>query len=502
MKKHLLMLPLWVALIVVGSCKLPYDDIDTNIDITPEIAVPILDKTITMNDMLKGVVGNGFVELQNDGSYVIKYSTNFTSPSTLDIFANTPESPRIPIVQPTMVLPFPSPNGTRIDEIEYKTGGLNCFVRLTNDDTLKVRIMIDELTKAGKTFDTTVTVLKPGFTGAFNFNGWILKPKNSKFTITYSAKDQNALPVFVDNQSFYQLTKFETRFIKGYLGEQITTIPEQTLNLDFFKNWKQQGEIRFANPRMRLFIENSMGMPITLKSTVAEATDRNGKVIPLDFSLKNGEPIMYPSMSEIGKSKQTIIPFDMSNSNIVDVINGYPEKFRIAANAFINPDPNNTTAGFLTDKSQIITRFDFELPLNLTAKDFVVYDTLENVDFSKTKNIIEGEFKIITINGLPIDLNVQGYFVDGNGQVLDSLIQKSTLLLNSASLNANGTIASETTAYNYVYVTSKQFNNLRNTRRMIVKFTLGTYKGGSQPIKIFSRDRVTLKLGLKAKVSP
>jgi hypothetical protein len=501
MKKYLLMLPLWVALILIGSCKLPYDDIDTNIDLTPEVAVPILDKTITMNDMLKGVVGNGFVELQNDGSYVVKYSTNFTNPSTLDIFGNTPESPQIPIVQPTMVLPFPSPNGTRIDEIEYKTGGLNCFIRLTNDDTLKVRIMVDELTKAGKSFDTTVTVMKPGFTGAFDFNGWTLKPKNSKFTIVYSAKDQKDLPAFVDNQSFYQLTKFESRLVKGYLGEQIMTIPEQSLNIDFFKNWKKQGEIRFANPRMRMFIENSLGMPIRLKSTVAEVTDGGGNVTPFDFSLKNGEDIMYPNMSEIGKSKQTVITSDISNSNIADVINTYPEKFRIAANAFINPDPNNTTAGFLTDKSQIITRLDFDLPLNVSAKDFVVYDTID-VDFSRTKNIIEGEFKVITINGLPVDLNVQGYFVDGNGQVLDSLIQKNTLLLNSASLNANGTIASESTAYNYVYVTSKQFNNIRNTKRMIAKFTLGTYKGGSQPVKIFSRDRVTLKLGLKAKVSP
>jgi hypothetical protein len=502
MKKNLLTLPLWVALIIVGSCKLPYDDIDTNIDLTPEVAVPILDKTITMNDMLKGVVGNGFVELQNDGSYVVKYSTNFTSPSTLDVFANTPESPRIPIVQPTMVLPFPSPNGTRIDEIEYKTGGLNCFIRLTNDDTLKVRIMIDELTKAGKSFDTTVTVMKPGFTGAFNFTGWTLSPKNSKFTIVYSAKDQNALNVFVDNQSFYQLTKFESRLVKGYLGEQLMAIPEQTLNIDFFKNWKKQGDIRFVNPRMRLFIENSLGMPIRLKSTVAEVIDGSGKVTPFDFSLKNGEDIMFPTMSEIGKSKQTVVTNDISNSNIVDVVNAYPEKFRIVANAFVNPDPNNTTAGFLTDKSQLITRLDFELPLNLTAKGFVVYDTLENIDFSKTKNIIEGEFKVITINGLPVDLNLQGYFVDGNGQVLDSLIQKNTLLLNSATLNANGTIASETTAYNYVYVTSKQFNNIRNTKRMIAKFTMGTSKGGSQPVKIFSRDRVTLKLGLKAKVSP
>jgi hypothetical protein len=500
MKKKSLMLPLWVALFIIGSCKLPYDDIDTNVTLTPEIAIPIVDKTITMNDMLKGIVGNGYVELQNDGSYVIKYSTNFTSPSTFDIFDNAPEPPRIPIVQTTTTIPFPAPKGTRIDEIEYKSGALNCFIKLTTDDTLKVKITIAELTKAGKSFDTTVTVTKPGFAGAFDFFGWTMKPQGGKFDIVYSAKNQNNLPVFVDNQSFYQITKFTSRLLKGYLGQQLVSVPEQSLNFDFFKNWKQQGEIIFANPRMRLFIENSIGMPIRLKSTVAEATNKSGNIMQFDLPLKNGEDILYPNMSEVNKSRQTVLTYDKTNSNILDIINAYPEKFRIAANAIINPDSTNTNAGFMTDKSQIITRFDFDMPLQLSAKGFVVYDTLD-VDFSKMKNIVEGEFKIITINGLPIDLNVQGYFVNASGQAVDSLIQKNTLLLSSATLNANGTKAADHTAYNYVYVTSQQFTNIKATKKMIVKFTLGTYKGGSQAVKIFSSDRVTLKLGFKAKIS-
>ena len=71
---------------------------------------------------------------------------------------------------------------------------------------------------------------------------------------------------------------------------------------------------------------------------------------------------------------------------------------------------------------------------------------VDTLDFSlqtEAGNEVEsGTFKLLVDNGFPLDANTSMYFLDGNGDVLDSLWSNQTIY--RASVDFNGKVSSKT----------------------------------------------------------
>ena len=64
MSKNYYLLPLFLTIAsLLGSCKLPYDDVDLNVKLTPEYAVPLVETSMNIKDLFNGIDGGGHIAL-------------------------------------------------------------------------------------------------------------------------------------------------------------------------------------------------------------------------------------------------------------------------------------------------------------------------------------------------------------------------------------------------------------------------------------------------------
>ena len=174
-----------------------------------------------------------------------------------------------------------------------------------------------------------------------------------------------------------------------------------------------------------------------------------------------------------------------------------PIAVNYAIDAEMNPDVNNKMTGFISDASTLKVKMDMELPIFGTAKNFVAYDTLD-INFAQFVEVGAAEFKLTTVNGLPLDVDLQGYFLSSSGSLIDSLSASAVPILRGAPTSPNGTAIGSTPNYKFVKMDTALFDRIRPARKMIVKYTISTSNNGSLPVRIGAGQRFEMKVGVRA----
>ena len=80
-----------------------------------------------------------------------------------------------------------------------------------------------------------------------------------------------------------------------------------------------------------------------------------------------------------------------------------------------NPDEDTDIRGFVTDSSYYKVRVDVDLPLYGSAIDFTVTGYALAWTSTGFDEVDYAEFKLVTENGMPVSIDMQGYFLDENG---------------------------------------------------------------------------------------
>jgi hypothetical protein len=146
----------------------------------------------------------------------------------------------------------------------------------------------------------------------------------------------------------------------------------------------------------------------------------------------------------------------------------------------------------------------------LTAKNFSLTDTTA-ISFGSasntTNNVDHVELKIITDNSMPIDLGVQGYFINDYGLVLDSLYSATSsldplnttgrLVLKSAPVDALGNSTGKTNQVTFVGFDAARYLRLKAATRLAIKYTFSTANAGMAPVRVLSTQGVDIKIGMK-----
>jgi hypothetical protein len=476
------------------SCRLvPFDDIVN--DNTQQWAIPIVDTKRSVNDLVKGFDKQAFLQVNPDGLLNLHYTGNFVAQNTSQILKDL-QNALFPLTDTVMGVPLQTNNNVDIETIDVKSGTMIWYFS-SPDDVLNVTLTIPQLTKNGVAFKKTFLASRLPYIDSIKLAGWRYTPQNDTIFIIHDARRLNTNErVNLKGRSGIQIQNFQFSLLKGYLGMETFDAPQDTIEMDFIKGLNQ-GEIRFEEPKMTMTLDNAFGVPVKAVAKVAQVISVDGSVLPLKSALTDGKIINYPKLNEIGQSKRTVEVLDKTNSNLVDIISSKPTAIIYDIDGVTNPDAGQRTVGFMTDSSFFKLQVEFDLPIHGAAKNFFFRDTFD-FDLKKYTTLTNAELRVLTENGLPLDVNLQGYFVAANGTVIDSFYNKTTpLVLKSAPINALGVPTGKTKQESSVVLDADKLKKILPATKLHIKYGFSTTNNGTVPVKLYNNQDVKVQIGLK-----
>ena len=504
MKKQKLLTPILLSLLsmlVIGACN-RLDNLDdlkaTNYD--AEFAIPLFSGKASFQDVLKNFDEETFITILPDGLIQLNYKGNVVAKSSADIFENFP------------LIPFPIEDTVTTIELDIETidvdlavlknGTIAWYYDLEEQaEDLMVKITIPNAIKDGEVF-TRERELPAGAQGTIpqlpiDITGYTLVPTNNTINIHYQALLPDGSPVTLTNFSMVFIN-FETSYVEGYLGTDLYELPRDTIEIEFFENWTR-GDVYFVEPTILLGVENSFGFPVRSKTNILSILTVDGDSVALSsvyLEDSTGIDFDYPSLDEVGEVKTTNFYFDNENSNIAEVIGKGPVLVDYDIDAIPNPDSDTSIRGFLTDSSYFKVQVEVNLPIYGTAVGFEARDTF-SIDFSEYEKADYVEFKMIADNGIPVEVGLQAYFADSNGNILDSLFVPADVVLEAAAVDGEGIVTARVEKTSFATFDDGRFQKIRGAKRIFLNASFSTANDGIDEVKIFSDQNVEFRMGMK-----
>ncbi len=500
------------CLFAMSGCK-NFNDIE-NAEIVSgdaEFAIPLFSSSNTLQDLLEEFDNQTTIEIAPDGLITLRYEGDITSRTSHEIIADALDDLQnlIPVPDTLFELPFESPKELEVDFATFSKGEV-CFAFAHQTDTIKeITIKIlqaddnGEVLTIHKVFDEPKrSVLPPQF--PVDLTGVNLLPENGSLFLWYEAINTNGDKVKFNlgndppDVLALQMKDIDFSYIEGYLGNHIHPGDRDTIEIDFFENWIE-GDVYFDDPKVWVNVENSFGIPTESVINIfrVHTADGQAKDLVSDFLLP-GEGIVfnYPDLNHVGQTFSTTFPFDRDNSNIAEILGSRPVALDYEVDALTNPDTLTDIRGFLTDSSYYRVQVEVELPIHGTATGFGAIDTFD-IDLNGYDDIDWAEFKVVAENEIPLDIDMQFYFTDDNGVVLDSLFDGRQKVIQAAPVDNEGIVIEKLKAETFAMLDAPRFDNVRSASQIILHAYFSTYNEGQTSVKVFNTQEVEIRMGMK-----
>ncbi|PHN08033.1 hypothetical protein [Flavilitoribacter nigricans] len=484
----------------------------TKVDYQAEYAIPIVNTNIALEDLLEKLDDRTTLVVDPDGLIRLQYSGDVLRQTSADVFANINQTiasvPLIPITEKHQALPFSSPDGLQMDRLDLKAGEFYYTAQNDHPFPVKFSISSQQVTKNGVPMEFSGTIQaysgsgdKPFFTNLFtpaSLKDYKIIPTDDVVYIDYEALDPDGNPVDLSTV-FIRIQDLDFYYVEGYLGNQIYEGGRDTIIIDFFDSWTQ-GDVYFEEPKITVNVENSFGIPTRSVFEVFNVFTVRNEILPIQSTLiDEGIDFPYPTLSEKGQVKEGNFVFTKENSNIDLVLGSGPIAVDYEVNALTNPDQLTEIRGFITDSSYYNVRLDVDLPLYGQASSFIARDTFE-LDFSTFGKVSAAEFKMVTDNGLPLSVDIQGYFMNEKGIIIDSLLQTQERVIAAAPVNAEGEVTSPSQEVKYIDIPEDRFKNLQSAKRLLLIAAFSTVNDGSVSVKVLKDQSTDIRMGAILKV--
>ena len=482
-----------------------------------EYAIPLFSTDFTMGEVLENFDENSSVFFDENGNAILRYFGDFSSTGDDDLFEvlDDIDGLPVPLLDTVSALPFVAPDGVILDFAILKSGGLQYFFSSEHEEPITVSISIPSLTKDGEIFSHTLNTLP--FNGSVPVPGGLLSPLDlSGFRL-----DVPEDSIFVEYSAFREdsgikdtltgfvvvFTDVSASFIKGFLGDQVLEFERDTIEIDFFENWTE-GTLRFEEPTINFFVNNSFGFPIRSSINVLDVISVNNEIFPLSSpSLVEGVNFAFPTIDEIGCIKETTFSFDNENSNLSALLEAVPKAIDYDLDGLTNPDGNTGISGFITDSSFLAIQVEAILPVFGAVSGFNVFDTIKverfdfDIDFEEFGEVNFAEFKLFSENEIPLNIDIQILFADENGQIIDSLFPDITPIITAAEVDAEGNTIEKSILEVFERFTDERFERLKDARNLFLQAQFATPEDGMRSVRITADQSVRIGMGLKVGVT-
>ncbi len=468
----------------------------------PEVAVALVNTTVSIQDFLDDFDSQGYLDIDHENFMTLVYESNVFSVSGEEVI-DIPNF-TIPMLDTSVVFSYGQINTSfDIDFFTVKEGKLDFAFQSTHAEDIDVIIEVRNLTQNGVSLSYPTTAQYSGssptnVSGTIDLNGYVLDFFNDEIEVRYIATNAAGERKYLQNMVL-QFHDFEYSFIQGYFDQYEFDLPSESILINLFET-AIGGSLNIEDPKIKLKITNSFGVPIGMIAENLTAETMSEGTMNVYTVLDDGIAFNYPTAMEVGQSKITNIGVNKDNSNLSEIISSSPTQLNYELGAMTNPANDPSIKGFVLDTSQFSVDVEMELPMWLSASDFAVEEVSE-FDASFFEDIESAEFKLITENGLPIEAGVQVYFLNENNEVLDSLFDAGNLtLIPAAEVNAAGEVTSISSAENITEFSIDRIAKIKNATQISIKGVVSTAEMGTVAVKFYTDYRMTFKLGALAKL--
>ncbi len=473
-----------------------------------EIAVPLFHAQMSILDMLKNSKDSASLKVYPNNQISFLYDGELVRKTSEDILGTIPEN-KIPIVLPMMDVPLTILNGVQINEAQIKNGYLHYkFTNDTADSDITVDFTIPQLLDGTQPFMTQIVISKANglpasYEDSLDLSGYDLDVSAGILSLHHTAVNENGQQVTLaidsdlanPTKSYVYLKDVVFSYVEGHWDRVVHDFEAQDIKIDFFENNFVNGEIYFDDPKVEFTIISSFGLPVRTKLNYFRIVEKDSSQVDMvSQALIDGIDFNYPSLSEIGETKETFFSFNKSNSNIADILNTNPVRIEYDIDVTVNPDNLSSSIGFATDSSYFSMLARAELPLIGKVNHFLTEKEFD-VDFGN-KDAKEGVLKIATDNELPLEVAIQLYFLDENGVVLDSLHSgDDAVILEAADFPGP---SSKHTEIEFP-IDAQHWANINRTKKIRLKGNYTSSQDGQQIVTFLATQKTQLKVGLKLK---
>lgn len=472
-----------------------FRELDT-INYEPEVAIPLINSSITIDDALQEMDDISFLSIDDEGLITINYESDLLEQGVAEHIAAIENFPLF-LVDSFMSVPIPLFDNISVSKLHLKTGTMSFEIQSNHAEDIQLSISLPGMKRNGIPFEISTSIPYGGSTPVSasiapeSLAGYEMTLDDGKVDIRYEAFTTSGTRVLLDGISG-EAENWTFSQLDGVWGNESFALEKDTISFELSNDWID-GEISFSNPKIKINLSNSIGMPLAIKLQDLTAYTKEGNAIPISSTFEDGFKINYPSLSEIGEEKSSLIVIDKTNSNIVSVINAIPEYITYEVVVIINPD-ESTATGFISENSMVKSNIEIELPIQGSASGIKLEAdtdfTMEDID-----EVEYATFKLVTDNEIPIDLNLQLYFMDGNQEIIDSLFDGSQLILGAPMTAANGTVLNSTETINFIDISPQRMQNIQRARVIRTKAAFSTSNSGTVTVSIRNHQKLSLKMG-------
>lgn len=522
----------------ITSCVKDNFDLDklTSTEYSPNLAVPLVYSSLSIADLLKNSEdASNLIQVDNTSFCTLVYRSNLIS-LTADELIQIPNNTAPPInaalsssqisafgINGTIVVPFTQSvnfdtgtNGPKIDSALFKAGKIGISLSSTFQYSGQIKITIPAAVKNGVVFQEVVPFTYSGSTpvvsiDSFDLAGYKFNMTNGGITFNQFAVDAEVTlsgtgnPITTGDQVTINMSLNNLKFsrIYGDIGQMAVAPGLDTVDISLFKNVLGSANFSLVDPRIKVIITNSYGVPIQASLSQFDAYTPGGSLYAIT-GFPNPLPVQSPSFSQIGWALADSFQLDNSNSNIATVINNTPKYLIYNLNTLTNPSGGTTHNNFVLDTSRLNLDLEVNLPLWGKASNFVLQDTVPfELGNTLPEQVESAKIRAFNSNGFPFDVDMQIYFADSLYNVLDSLVSPPQLILASALVNSStGMVTAPTTKTYDATLTKARLDYLtaNNAKYLLVKAKAATANSGATNVKIYSYYKLDFKLGLQVQV--
>lgn len=482
-----------------------------------EFAIPLGKSRVSIQELLENFDAYNYVEVDSTGLIHFVYEDEVFSQSADEFFHRIDSVllPLIPLDSSYFTIDFDTlSDEVKIDVARYKSGLVNALIYSEYEGLINFSLTVHEAVKNGQPLTIQFQVMSPigvifegvplpqgNISTAVPVEGYELRPVDGKVHIEYAALTASGDTLQLEpNHVAFENVNIQFSYFEGYFGNTKFEGERDSVSIDFFQDW-EQSNVHFENPSIKLDIQNSFGIPTRSDIKVFDALTTNGPSIPIESDFINNGVIdfAYPTLAEVGQSKNTMLTMSADNSNVKDLLSAKPVAIDYQVDAIANPANDLNLKGFITDSSFYSVSMLFDIPLHGRASGFDAVDSFD-IDFSDYDVLKEVEFKLVADNNMPIGIATQGYFLDSTGVVLDSLFDSIGYPIEGAPVDANGIVTGKQTTVTFVNFDAVRFDGIRKATKLEIHALLATTDNGQTNVKIFSDQDVEIRMGMKVKL--
>lgn len=511
---------LLLALVLLAASCFNEDDYNIQrVTLNPTMAIPIAFGNLGLVDMMANN-DTAYVRSYPDGLLYLYYPKTLPSTSIRDMFTLPDDNTTTSFSLPGGTLPASAVSTSlgyidqqidlglspeELSEILMKSGKLEHFLgtsNVTSPPNLPLEATVTILDVTHKTTNEPLVFTIGNGTDSLSIADYVFHLNGNIFTarvdMVIKPHPATFIPAATTADVRLGFKRMKFAYIKGFLGDQVTPMPPQTVDISVFSSTLKDASVNFVQPSITLQAVNDYGVPTEVSFSVLRAK-KGGSTLPIQISPSSPVTLNFPST--LGTSSTT----DITITNQQAILNFEPEQLEYTTSARIN---KNLGSGdnFLADTSKLRISLITEIPLYGRITGITVIDTLD-IDLSDIKetNILDASLKITAQNEMPLDAKLQIYLLDENYTVMDSLFtENQTNVVKASTVDAAGDLAHTGVTDLQFGLSTERLSKLFISRFLLVRAVMSTARDEDNVllnVKFRSNYRLNLNFGLLAKVN-